>query len=129
MFAVDEVNVVQDQRSPDILFAEFHLLYCDFTSLTEDFCFRGDKIGDLEDVYKEIYDPEDSELFTNALDFDFDEKYRTIFTAAKEMSYVNGGESTYISSTNTPFNMIQLLAPSVIAKTELGSGDYDAEFV
>ena len=129
MFAVDEVNVVQDQRSPDILFAEFHLLYCDFTSLTEDFCFRGDKIGDLEDVYQEIYDPEDSELFTNALDFDFDEKYRTIFTAAKEMSYVNGGESTYISSTNTPFNMIQLLAPSVIAKTELGSGDYDAEFV
>lgn len=129
MFAVDEVNVVQDQRSPDILFAEFHLLYCDFTSLTEDFCFRGDKIGDLENVYQEIYDPENSELFTSALDFDFEDRYRTIFAAARDMSYTDGGESTYVSTTNTPFNMIQLLAPSVLSKTELGSGDYDEEFV
>ena len=127
MFAVDEINLVQDQRSPDVLFAEFHLLYCDFTSLTDDFCFRGDQIQ--ENVYKEIYDPKLSNYFTEAFEFDFKEKYDTIFKAAREMCYANNSESVYSNSSNTPFNMIQLLAPSIVSKTELGSGDYDEEFV
>ena len=127
MFAVDEVNLVQDQRSPDVMFAEFHLLYCDFTSLTDDFCFRGDQIQ--ENVYQEIYDPENSNFFRDALDFGFEDKYNTIFKAAREMCYANNGGSVYSNSSNTPFNMIQLLAPSVISTTETGSGDYDEEFV
>lgn len=137
MFAVDEINIVQDQRSPDVVFAEFHLLYCDFTSLTEDFTFRGDEVVDknskdtapIAKTYKDVNNPEDSLMFTNAFDFDFEEKYHTIFKAAREMAAdIDANNSTYRPD-QTPFNMIQLLAPVVIARTEIGSGDFDQEFV
>lgn len=126
IFAVDEINVVQDQRSPDVLFAEFHLLYCDFTPLTDDFCFRGEAID--ESSYQEVNDPANSQYFTEAFDFDFEKTYEKIFSAARDICLPNG-DSTYIDNTSTPFNMVQLLAPSVISRTEIGSGDYDKAFV
>lgn len=125
MFAVDEINIVQDQRSPDVMFAEFHLLYCDFSSLTDDFMFRGDMVN--ENSFSGINEPENSEYFREALDFGFDEKYRTIFNAAADLVNQEDGNSTYINGKNTPFNMIQLLAPTIISRNEVNGGDFDEE--
>lgn len=125
MFAVDEINIVQDQRSPDVMFAEFHLLYCDFSSLTDDFMFRGDMIN--ESSFSGINEPENSEYFVEALDFGFDEKYRTIFEAASDIVNQDNSNSTYINGKNTPFNMIQLLAPNIISRNEVSGGDFDEE--
>lgn len=117
MFAVDEVNVIHDMRVADVAMAEIHLVFNDHTSQTEDFKFAYNDTSGVDD-------PTQSILFMDAFEMGFEEKYDAVFKAIKTSCEVfEKNDSPYVGTT-TPFNVIQLLAPNVLSKSEQNSNEF-----
>ena len=115
IFAVDEINVVQDQRVPDVLFAEFHLVYVDFTSQTDNWAFL-DWDGEGVDAKPTSTDyPEESKVFTSAFNFDFDSNYQQLTKLIEK--YGNMENSAYFDNGNS-YDFITLLAPKITDTSE-----------
>lgn len=120
MFAVDEINTVHDMRVPDVLFLEFHLVFCDHTSQSKDFKFYHNETSNGVD------NPADSGVFVNAFKFDFTDRMTDTMAMIKA---VVAGTST---STNIafaddagPVGAVLVMAPNVLNKTELNEDLYE----
>lgn len=117
MFAVDEINIIHDMRVSDVAMAEIHLVFNDHTSQTEDFKFKYSNTSGAEN-------PIDSIIFMDAFEMGFEEKFNSIFRAVKDSVKIdNVGNSAYADD-SSPFNVIRLLAPNVLSKTEQNASDF-----
>lgn len=122
MFAVDEINTVHDLRVPDVLFAEFHLVFCDHTSQVKDFKFYHNNTSPGVD------DPALSGEFVNAFTFDYYDRVETTFKLIKavQQSEMSSDSSAFVSD-NNPIGSVVLMAPNVLHKTEINEDTYEAD--
>ena len=120
MFAVDEINTVHDLRVPDVLFAEFHLVFCDHTSQAKDFKFYHNSTSPGLD------DPADSGEFVNAFTFDYYDRVETTFKLIKavQQSEIQPDSSAFVGD-NNPLGSVVLMAPTVLHKTEINEDTYE----
>lgn len=122
MFAVDEINTVHDMRVPDVLFVEFHLVFCDHTSQSKDFKFYHNETSPGVD------DPSDSGVFVNAFQFDYADRY---YNSINMIKGVVAGTSTSnniaYEDTSGPLGAVLVMAPNVLNKTEINEDFYEAK--
>lgn len=120
MFAVDEINTVHDMRVPDVLFLEFHLVFCDHTSQAKDFKFYHNETSNGVD------NPADSGVFVNAFKFDnADRMYDTMSMIKAVVAGTSKSDSSAFADDAGPVGAVLVMAPNVLNKTEINEDFYE----
>lgn len=120
MFAVDEINTVHDMRVPDVLFVEFHLVFCDHTSQAKDFKFYHNETSPGVD------DPASSGAFVSAFQFDYSDRYLNSLNMIKSVvaSAPEADNIAYADSAG-PVGAVLVMAPNVLNNTEINEDSYE----